>query len=283
MSVAARAPNHLGDGILARPALHALAQLGPLTIHAPPWARFIYEDIPARIVPRGQMEGDVAVLLAPSLRAAWEARRCPRRIGLGTDHRRWLLTDVVACGGHRAQEYQRLAEAAGARVTEAPPWRADGVAPEVPAGHVGLNPVVTADNRAWHGWTALADRIARPVVFYGGPGEDAAVARVSGAHRRVVGTTLPVFAAALQRCAVFVSNDSGGAHVARLVGRPTVVVFGSTTSGRTGPPGALGVEGPDLACRPCYRRFCSRPGGGAPCLDIPVDAVWARVREALGG
>lgn len=281
MRIAARAPNHLGDGVMALPALAALARLGDLTVHAPPWGAALYRDLPARVAPRGPMRADAAALFAPSLRAALEARRCARRVGLATDHRRWLLTDVVEPALHRGDTYARIAAALGA-VAHGPPRfeaRPDDPLPEVPEGHVGLNPVsVSGAVREWRGWLALADRLDRPVVFYGGPGEGARVAAVAGPHPRAVGLPLPAFARALGRCAVFVSNDSGPAHFARACGAPTVVVHGSTTAARTGPAGAVPVEGPDLDCRPCYRQRCRR---ALECFDIPVGAVLSAVRSAL--
>lgn len=282
MRIAARAPNHLGDGVMALPALEALARRGALTIYAPPWAADLYRDVPARLAPRGPMKGDVAVLFAPSLRAAREARGIPRVVGTPTDHRRWLLTDVVTEGPHRRDTYRRLAEAVGARVQGPPRWtvRPDDPRPELPAGHVGLNAVsVSGAVREWPGFLALADRLGQPVVFYGGPGEEARVAAVAGPFPRAVGLSLPAFAGALQRCAVFVSVDSGAAHFAAAGGVPTVVVHGSTASEGTGPAGSFGVEpaaGP--ACRPCYRQRCRY---GLECFDIPVEAVVERVREVL--
>ena len=45
----------------------------------------------------------------------------------------------------------------------------------------------------------------------------------------LVGTDLVDLAAALlQRCRVVVSNDTGAAHLAAALGRPTVVLFGPT-------------------------------------------------------
>ncbi|MEQ1508193.1 MAG: hypothetical protein ABMB14_38540 [Myxococcota bacterium] len=35
MRIAARAPNHLGDGVLALPAIAALARLGSVEVYAP--------------------------------------------------------------------------------------------------------------------------------------------------------------------------------------------------------------------------------------------------------
>jgi len=226
---------------------------------------------------------DAAVLFPPSLRAALESRRCVRRVGVAGDFRRWLLTDVITPEVHRAMTYRRLAEAVGGVVVGAPDYRcrAGDPRPRVPDGHVGLNPVsVSGDPVEWKGFAALAARLEAPVVFYGGPGEAARVAAVAGPHRQVVGLSLPAFASALERCAVFVSNDSGAAHFARACGTPTVVVYGSTSPEQTGPHGAVPVEGPALPCRPCYAKTCHRDLG---CLEIEVERVWSAVREASRG
>jgi ADP-heptose:LPS heptosyltransferase len=279
LALAARAPNHLGDGVMALPALHALSRLGSLTIHAPAWGRDLYRDVEADVVPRGPIGPvDVAVLFAPSLRAAWEGRRASRRVGVPGDWRRWLLTDVVAAREHRRDTYAALATAAGAVVGGDPVYalHPDDAVPDVPSGHVGLNPLSASGATVeWAGFRALADHLGLPVVFYAGPGEAERLGAVAGAHPVQVGLPLPAFAGALSRCAVFVSNDSGGAHFARACGVPTVVIHGSTTAARTGPAGAIAIDGPELACRPCYRKACRNPDALA-CLRIPVDPV-ARV------
>jgi ADP-heptose:LPS heptosyltransferase len=283
--VIVRAPNHLGDGVLALPAISALAhRFDAVHIQAPAWGADLYRDLPATVVERGPMPAcDAAVLLAPSLRAAWQARRARRRIGLATDARGALLTDVVVPCTHRGDTYARIAAALGVVVEGAPAWarRAEDPVVDVPDDHVGLVPVSPSGAVVmWPGFAALAARRG-PVVVYGGPGEQAAVraAVPTGDHR--VGLSLPAFAAALARCRVLVANDSGAAHFARACGVPTVVVFGSTTAARTGAHGAVAVEGPSLPCRPCYRKRCSR--GDVACLDIAVDRVERAVTEAAGG
>lgn len=278
MRVAARAPNHLGDGVMALPALHALARLGALTIHAPPWGPDLYAEVEATVVPRGPMDADVAVLFAPSLRAAWEARRCRRVVGTQTDFRSALLTEAVDEATHRSETYVALARAAGAEPSGAPVYGVRGVAADVPRGHVGLNPLSKGGvTREWTGFADLAARLARPVVFYAGPGEGERLDAVSGGFPRVVGASLPDFAATLARCAVFVSNDSGAAHFARACGVPTVVVHGSTSAARTGPAGALGLESP-VPCHPCYRPRCAV---GLACLETPVWRVQRAVEQCL--
>jgi len=266
---------------MALSALRALARVAArITVHAPAWGADLYRDLGAEVVPRGTMDrADVAVLFPPSFRAAWEARRVPRRVGIAADHRAWLLTDVVAPGTHRLDTYAALAAAVGAAVDGPPAFAVRPEDPEVdvPRGHVGLNPVSPSGAPVtWTGFAALSVRLDRPIVWYGGPGEEADVAEVAppGASRRV-GLSLPAFARALTRCAVFVSNDSGAAHFARACGVPVVVVHGSTTAARTGPAGALAVEGPELPCRPCYRKRCRF---GLECLEIPVQ----RVLDAVG-
>ncbi|MBN2801221.1 MAG: glycosyltransferase family 9 protein [Deltaproteobacteria bacterium] len=281
--VAVRAPSHLGDGVMALPALQAIRAVSArMTIYAPRWGPALYRELDALVLPTGAMgPADAAVLMAPSLRAAWEARAVPRRIGTAADRRGPLLTEVVEEGVHQADTYARLAAAVGGRAEGPPRYRSEVVDTDIPAGHVGLNPIsVSGAVREWPGYSALADRLARPVVFYGGPGDQEAVARIAGNHEARVGLSLPDFAAALSRCALFVSNDSGAAHFAAACGVPVLVVYGSTTASRTGPAGAVGVEGPPLPCRPCYKQRCAL--GRPACLDIPVGDVLSAVERALG-
>ena len=69
----ARAPDHLGDGVMALPAMAALSRLGPLRIRGPGWARRLYRGLGEIVEDPGDAE--LAVLFKPAFRAAWEARR----------------------------------------------------------------------------------------------------------------------------------------------------------------------------------------------------------------
>ncbi len=70
------------------------------------------------------------------------------------------------------------------------------------------------------------------VVLLGGPADDEALAGVLSAARRrpVVARGLPLrrVAGLLARCGAFLGNDAGIAHLAGLLGLPTVVLFGPT-------------------------------------------------------
>ena len=129
--------------------------------------------------------------------------------------------------------------------------------------------------RTWPGFRALADGLPGPVVFYGGPGEEAAIAAIAGPHATRVGLSLAALGRALARCRGFVSADTGPAHFAAACGVRTVVVYGSTSPASTGPWGAEAVQGPLLPCAPCYRSTCrlDRPR----CFDGLLDDVRARV------
>ncbi len=252
--LAIRAPDHLGDGVMALPAVRALAALGPTRVHAPAWGPALYDGLDVR--PRDERPlGEIGVLLKPSLGAAWRWRHLPRRVGLATSGRGPLLTDAVPLRDeHRREGYARVAAVLGAVVESAPAYTTRAPAPALPDGFVGLNPWSPSPTVRWPHFRALADRVRGPVVFFAGPGEEADVRAIAGPHPVVAGLPLPAFAAALDRCRVFVSNDSGAAHFAAACGARVVTLHGSTTAARTG----VGepVEGPDLWCRPCYRKVC---------------------------
>ncbi len=259
---------------MAIPAIEALVRAAEqVIVAAPGWGRTLYRDTGARVVPRGEVpDADAGVLFAPSFRAAWEARRLPRRVGLRGDWRGALLTDAIRSPrAHRAEDYAAVSAALGLRPAGRPrfaPRPEERAAADVPEGHIALNPMSPSGAPVmWSGYEDLADRAGAPVVVYAGPG-DAPETR----HPTRIGQPLGLLAACLERARVMVSNDSGLAHFARAVGTPTVVVFGSTAPSLTGPAGCLPVEGPARACRPCYKKRCRV--GGVPCLsEIPVEAV----------
>ncbi len=100
-------------------------------------------------------------------------------------------------------------------------------------------------------------------------------------------------AALLQRCRLFVGNDTGLMHLAAAVGTPVVAVFGPTSPGVYLPdtPAAAGLQGP-TAC-PCRRRQsfgppaclvqdrCLQPGRGGCIEEVEIAEVLARSRQLL--
>ena len=265
-----RAPNHLGDGVMALPVVEALRRLGPLTVAAPSWGTFLYGHLDVDITPRGQLPGaEAAVLLPPSFRVAWEARKIPVRVGYRGDFRSWLLSHPVdPVDEHRAQAYARLARVLGADVKGPPTLPRPEVTPD---GHVALIPVSPSGTPVmWPHFEQLGRSLDNAMV-YTGPGE---VIRTELPLR--AGLPLRELTMRLAQARAVVSNDSGVAHLARALGVRTLVIHGSTAPERTGPAGSEALVGPRLDCAPCYRKTCRI--GGAPCLDVSVE----QVLEALG-
>jgi ADP-heptose:LPS heptosyltransferase len=265
---------------MAEPAIAALTRIGAVVVAAPAWGAVLYRGLPVQVVPRGQVDdADVAVLFAPSFRAAWEARGIPRRVGIRGDGRGWLLTDAVDRQvEHRAQGYARIVQVLGAQVDRPPrfaPTELEQSQATAPKGHLALAPVSpSGDPVMWQGFQDLGAAWTGPVRVYTGPGEH-------WPTELPVAPALPLgpLAAELQRAGVLVANDSGLSHFGRALGVPTVVVHGSTAPEQTGALGSTPVSGPSVPCHPCYAKSCRV--GGVPCLEIPVSQVAAAARSLL--
>ncbi len=282
-----RAPDHLGDGVLALPLLQALAGHARLTVAAPGWGPDLYGGL-GQVVPKGRVpaRADAAVLVKPAFRAVWEARHIPRRVGWPSDHRRLLLTEVVEPGaGHRAQQMARLG-AAMSVVVEGPP-RLE-VRPLARPGVILFPLSATGATVEWTGYRTLADRLCAGgirVVFAAGPGESSRLARIAGPHPMLPELSVRALAEVVAGAQAVVGNDSGLTHLAaaalRGAGRDpgrVVGIAGSTDPGKTGAPGARWITGPEVDCGPCYRKSCRR---GLTCMDVSVDAVLELLRSWL--
>ena len=137
-------------------------------------------------------------------------------------------------------------------------------------------------------------------IYSCGPGESGvldAVEKSSGAAiHRLEGAGLGEFAAALAGARIFVGNDSGPAHMARALGRPTVVIFGSSSSVIWGPwprPESGGKEKGEPAagtarvvqnfydCNPCAGDHCYHYERPECILSIKSEQVQAAIEEVL--
>lgn len=280
-----RVPDHLGDGVMAIPAVQSIATLGAVQIVGPSWAERLYGDLQ----PCGESP-ETAVLFKSSFSAAWAARRLERRIGTPGDWRRWLLTDVVRPAvGHRSQTYAELAGVLGLTVSDSPrfsPTEAERTsAPKVRNSDVLLLPL--SKSQATVGWPhfrALADALGGDAVFAAGPGECAALKQIAGPHRVLPPLPIGEFAVVAQCVRAVVGNDSGLAHLAGAARRAggsapqTVhVIFGSTEPGQTGPAGCSPHRGPPLKCQPCYKKKCTVDSAQPPCLDVPLESLLVAV------
>ncbi len=125
-------------------------------------------------------------------------------------------------------------------------------------------------------------------VYSCGPGESRvldAVEQAAGAPiRRLEGARLGQFEAAVAGARLFVGNDSGPAHMAAALGRPSVVVFGSSSSEIWGPwprqgPGRIVQNFYD--CNPCPGDRCYRFERPECILSVSFQQVRTAVEAVL--
>jgi ADP-heptose:LPS heptosyltransferase len=180
-----RAPDHLGDAIMALPAMRSISEMGPCTVIGPSWVDRLTSDF-AQTQPGTH---DIAVLFKPSFSAAWKVRRVPERVGFATDMRRLLLTHIVPVPeGHRREQYAAIAEAVGAKKTSIPSFQPTAAerdrAPNIDPDTVLLTPMSRSQATVgWFGFRKLADKLGDRAVFAAGPGECEALAAIAGPHR----------------------------------------------------------------------------------------------------
>lgn len=153
-----------------------------------------------------------------------------------------------------------------------------------------LNPAGGWVTKLWHAekFGALADMVFNelglvPVVAVG-PSEMVLAERVLSASASgkaiVVQPTLKGFYELARKAAVYVGGDTGPTHLAIAAGAPVVGIFGPTEWWRNGStnPEDICVERTDIGCRvDCHRRTC----GNWICMDIPVETVFAAVKDRL--
>lgn len=244
-----------------------------------------------------RMKFDLALLLQNAFEAAflaWAAR-IPVRIGYARDARSLMLThpcriDPQVRKVHQVYYYLGLLSAAGLRESRPGVAQAQqvdiriGVRPSdteqartllassgIRDGEllVGLNPGAHFGSaKRW-----LPDRYARVgdalaggygtrVLLFGSAGERPFAEAIAGQmkHPALVlagRTTLGELMALIQRCRLFITNDSGPMHLAAALDVPQIAIFGSTSEVATGPwsDRAEVIKEP-VECSPCFLREC---------------------------
>ena len=241
----------------------------------------------AQALRRGRF--DLAILFQNAFEAALLAflAGIPCRYGYATDGRRLLLSDRVprpARGAitHQVQYYLGMLRRLGCDETAGPPrlvvFREEETAMARRLAEsgisgaellIGLNPGSTYGGaKRWlpERFAETADRLAgqfnAKVLIVGARGEEplaqAIAARIKARTVVLSGrTSVRELMAAVKRCAVFLTNDTGPMHIAAAFGVPVVAVFGPTDWRATAPFGtghAL-VRQP-VDCAPCLLREC---------------------------
>lgn len=142
-------------------------------------------------------------------------------------------------------------------------------------------------------FAALADQfttqLQAQIVFIGAPSERENAARVLAQMQtrtalNLAGeTSLTQLVGLLARCDLLVSNDTGPAHIAAALGRPTLTLFGPTNEFETAPTGerAAMLRVDEIECARCMQRVC--PIDHRCMTRLEVALVAERARQLLRG
>jgi len=260
---------------------------------------------------------DAAILLQNAFEAALvtSLARIPVRAGYTTDGRGLLLSHGVKKqsgidGRHQVHYYQEMLRGLGLTPgpdelrlelpEEACRWAEQFLKKKKPGPKtrvIGFNPGASyGPAKRWPAakFAGLADILCREpeilVLVFGTEADHEAADYIrSGAagEGRVVDltgrTTLAQAMALIDRCSVFVTNDSGLMHVSAALHTSTVAVFGSTNPVTTGPysDNAIVIR-KELNCSPCMKTHC--PKQHFQCMEkIEVRDVLGAVHDFLAG
>ncbi|MCL4459604.1 MAG: lipopolysaccharide heptosyltransferase II [Chloroflexi bacterium] len=236
----------------------------------------------------------------------------PIRIGLDSEGRGFPLTLRVPCrpGRHEAELYLDTVRAIGILPQEARlsfyPSPEDHLKAEEALSSVGTkgtrllaihpgggsNPGMTLAAKRWlpERFATVADRAVESlgvtILLVGGLSDGPLATQVQNSMRYpavdlVGGLTLGQLGAVIQRCALFVGNDTGPMHLAVAVGTPLVAIFGPSDPGMYGPytTRAKVVRSAE-PCSPCFRNGAFPPCPVIRCMAaISVADVWSAVEE----
>ncbi len=256
---------------------------------------------------------DAAILLQNAFEAALIAflAGIPTRIGYSRDARGALLTHPIPCTKairevHQTQYYLNILSKAGLSADPGPLEIRLGReerhgALKILAEHgvgadehlIGINPSATfGPAKQWfpERYAGLADKICdrykTRVAVFGGPGDRALGEKIIGKMQHPAinfcgKTTLGEAMALIERCHLFVTNDSGLMHVGAALNVPLIAIFGSTDFVATGPLGSKSrIVRTSMACSPCLKPHC--PLGHLECMKkIGVDMVFTAAGEFL--
>ena len=263
---------------------------------------------------------DLAVLFQNAFEAAFLTflAGVPRRYGYATDGRSLLLSNPVAVPDrhaltHQVRYYWDLLKPLG--LTGDPPAPELVVSPEeeqAMAGRfaqggltasdvvVGINPGSTYGGaKRWlpERYAEATERLCRTlresrnqqvgVVIFGAKGEERLgqdiAARLSSPSLVLSGaTTIRELMAAVKRCAMLLTNDTGPMHIASAFQVPLVAIFGPTDWRTTSPFGsAHAIVRQPVDCAPCLLREC--PIDHRCMTRVTVDQVYdAAVKQVRG-
>ncbi len=257
---------------------------------------------------------DLAILFQNAFEAAIIAcvSRIPIRLGYDTDGRGLFLTHSVPVTRnakfkdiHETDYYLGMLTPFGLtpdgstltlKISESNHRSADKLLTGYGIGEsdqiVGINPGATYGSaKRWFSerYAALADKIqdryGSHILIFGAPGEKEIGQKVTQLIKKSTinlcgRTTLGEAIALINRCNLFITNDSGLMHVAAALDIPLVAIFGPTNPGTTGPIGTKSkIVRMPVPCSPCLQPDCATDH---QCMkEISVDMVFDVVKTLV--
>ncbi len=156
---------------------------------------------------------------------------------------------------------------------------------------VGIHPGGSSYDKLWQTekFAEIANRLIKNfnscIMLFNGPGEEKLAEEIENLMEippiRMYNMGLRKMAALIERCSLFVCNDSGPMHIAAALNVPTVAIFGSTDHVRWRPYSDRAViVRRDMECWPCSAHKCKRD---FECTKLlPVDDVWKAINGIDG-
>ncbi len=157
---------------------------------------------------------------------------------------------------------------------------------------VGIFPGAGWKLREWmpERFAAIGDKLAQhfnaQVIVFGGPKETElvnTVANLMNAPAIPFAGTLQIrqLAACIEKCDLFLTNDTGPMHIAAAVGTPTVALFGPGNHIRFQPLGDSHTTiRHDVPCNPC-KQFTDKCKDNICMKQITVDEVWDSICKVI--
>ena len=310
MKLLIRAPNWIGDAVMATPVFSLLRKKYPsssiavlakphiieLLQHDPSIDSFI--PLKRDLVPFLQANYCDAegLLLTNSFSSAllFYKGKVKNRIGFSTHHRTFLLNTPLQrpLDEHQIIEYQRLLQPFDIEPGDEPPalFLHDEEKVQFPNKTIGIHAFAAyGAAKCWplSSFRQLAEQIADSykdvdIIFFGDAKSHQAIEKtISGLPRtyNLAGkTSLRELIASIDATSLFISNDSGPMHIASALGKPLIALFGSTNSKKTGPYQATILE-KHVSCAPCMLRRC--PIDFRCMRAISVDEVFQSIKDLL--
>ena len=158
-------------------------------------------------------------------------------------------------------------------------------------GFILIHPGAAFDTKRWEParFAEVSELLAEeglPIVFTAGPGEESLLehlGKTTQAPVHVLGPfPLDRFIALASLCRLYLGNDTGTTHIAAALGKPLVVIFGSSDSPVWSPWGTRHrLIRSDLPCIPCPGYTCLHYQEPMCIRSITVPRVLEAVRSLL--